>query len=131
MTAFMRKRKNEVVEDTNDNNESKIQDSEIISAKERRRRKRKVLSNILESVTLEDDEKDEHDIEGSFHSESINSEDITRRNSAILKAFEKAVEDSKRVGVIHLESDEEVIQRIAQLNMGEFKNLQQFFVSNP
>lgn len=119
----------EEINDTNEDNAAIGQNTQTISAREIRRRKRRVLSDILESVAIEEEEIDDHGDEESAHSDSINSGDITRRNAAILKAFEKAVEDSKRLGVIHHESDEEVIRRIARFNMGEFKNFQQVFVS--
>lgn len=50
----------------------------------------------------------------SEHSDSINTEDIMRRNTIIIKGFEEAVNISKRLGVAHHENDETVIKRLAQ-----------------
>ncbi|KAF7148721.1 hypothetical protein RHSIM_Rhsim03G0104400 [Rhododendron simsii] len=81
--------------------------------KEARVKKRRQLSEIL-------------GVRGPLsHSEqsgSIDSGDIRHRTQVILKTFRDAVETSKKLGVIHHESDEVVVNRLVQLNIEEHKN---------
>lgn len=94
--------------------------------KKKRRRNRREVRDILEALGNDNEAIGEDD---SQHSDSINSDDILRRNAAIIKAFEQAISDSKKLGVIHLESDEEVMQRLVKFNLGDLRNFQQQFVS--
>ncbi|KAI8551632.1 hypothetical protein RHMOL_Rhmol06G0201100 [Rhododendron molle] len=53
---------------------------------------------------------------------SIDSGDIRHRSQVILKTFRDAVETSKKLGIIHHESDEAVANGPVQLNIEEHKN---------
>ncbi|KAH7833255.1 hypothetical protein Vadar_004538 [Vaccinium darrowii] len=99
-------------------NEDEI--SETLTAKEKRFRKRREIRELLETQDHELISEGQGNllrIEESVHSDSINSVDIERRNVSIRNAYEKALIDSKRLGVIHLESDDMVIQRMMQFGM--------------
>lgn len=81
--------------------------------KEARVKKREPLSEIL-------------DVRGPLNhleqSGSIDSGDIRHRSQVILKTYRDAVATSKKLGVIHHESDEAVVNRLVQLNIEEHKN---------
>ncbi|KAG5541347.1 hypothetical protein RHGRI_021248 [Rhododendron griersonianum] len=58
----------------------------------------------------------------SEHSGSINAGDIQQRYAELVKNFDEAVKTSKKLGVIHHESDNAVVNRLVQLNIEEHNN---------
>lgn len=85
----------------------------VLTARQRRAKLRKEIRDICDSL---DEGTQVGDVweEDRDHSESIDSEDIQRRNNIILKGFEEAVQVGKRIGIVFHESDEVVINRLAQ-----------------
>ncbi|KAH7865644.1 hypothetical protein Vadar_009231 [Vaccinium darrowii] len=87
--------------------------SKVITAKQKGANLRKEIRDICDSLD-EGAQVGEVWEENSEHSDSINSEDILRRNNIIIKGFEEAVKVSKRLGVVYHESDETMINRMMQ-----------------
>lgn len=85
--------------------------SKVLTAKQKRAKLRKEIRDICDSL---DDGAQVGEVweDSSEHSESINSEDILRRNNIIIKGFEDAVKVSKRLGVVFHEDDETVVNRM-------------------
>lgn len=70
---------------------------------------RDICDSLKEGVNVGDVWEEDND-----HSDSIDLENISRRNNIIMKGFEEAVKVSKRIGIVFHESDDVVINRLAQ-----------------
>lgn len=92
-----------------------IQPSEpkVLTARQKRAKLRKEIRDICDSLDEGTQVGDIWEVD-SEHSDSIDSEDILRRNNIIMKGFDEAVQVSKRIGIVFHESDEAVINRLAQ-----------------
>lgn len=98
--------------------------------KEIRAKKRRQLLELFESGGVvnrvgtgkENQNSTQGPLNQSEQSGSINSEDILHRSQAIIESFKEAVATSKKLGVIHQESDEELVNRMVQFKIEEQKN---------
>lgn len=82
--------------------------SKVLTAKQKRAKLRKEIRDICDSLD-EGAQVGEVWEDSSEHSESINSEDIFRRNNIIIKGFENAVKLSKTLGVVFHEDNETMV----------------------